>query len=71
MKEIEGNIQCFKCGGILKKLGGILLSPPSDIHVKIQVVEKRHICTDCYNILIGNDTRFVKISNVGHNTQMA
>lgn len=68
MKDIEGNIQCFKCSGTLLKLGGILLSRPSDINAKIQSVEKRHICSDCYNIIIGKDTRYVKVANTGHNT---
>ena len=39
---------CFICSDELDKYGAILLSPPEDDRVL-----KRHICVDCYTILIG------------------
>ena len=37
-------VRCYKCGGELTELGGILLSPPDED----DKVEKLHLCKACY-----------------------
>lgn len=37
-------VNCFKCGGELRLLGGLLFSPPDNSGY----VEKFHICKECY-----------------------
>lgn len=45
------SVKCIKCGKELDKQGGLLFSPPNT-ETSPNLVEKRHLCVDCYWLII-------------------
>lgn len=44
-------VACKKCGKDLTEPGGILFGMPIGSEKNVDVVAKRHLCRDCYNLV--------------------
>lgn len=44
------DITCYFCGIKMTQQGGILFSPPSDMHKSM--VYKHHVCRGCYSVIV-------------------
>ena len=42
------SVKCIRCKKELDKQGGLLLSPPNKEGYDSVLVEKNHLCVDCY-----------------------